>query len=217
MDVGGGIALEGDVAIPDGPIGIVVFAHGSGSSRHSPCNQYVARMLRRAGLGTMLFDLLTEREERAEQHTRHIRFDIELLAGRLVSARRWLARQGAIALLPVGYFGASTGAAAALVAAGRDPDGIGAIVSRGGRPDLAGPWLDRVTAPTLLIVGGADPDVVDLNRTALVEIRAPAHLEVIPGAGHLFEEPSALDRVAALAGQWFRTYLPTAIGASATP
>ncbi|MFB8266824.1 phosphoribosyltransferase family protein [Streptomyces sp. NPDC055955] len=194
-----GVRLAGDLARPEGDAGLVMFAHGSGSSRHSPRNRAVARVLQEAGLGTLLFDLLTP----AEEADRNNVFDIGTLAGRLAGATRWLRdREPA----PIGYFGASTGAAAALRAAADDPD-IGAVVSRGGRPDLAGPHLDDVRAPTLLIVGGADAMVLDLNRAAQARLRCENRLEIVPGATHLFEEPGALDQVADLARQWFTTHL----------
>ena len=201
----GGVALVGDLAQPaDG--GIVLFAHGSGSSRHSPRNRRVAQQLQQAGLGTLLMDLLTADEEQVDLRSRELRFNIGLLARRLVGAVDWLAdRFGGE--LPMGLFGASTGAAAALVAAAERPSQVAAVVSRGGRPDLAGPALDRVSAPTLLIVGGADPQVLTLNRQAAERLAAPHRLEIVPGAGHLFEEPGALEEVARLAGAWFSTHL----------
>lgn len=201
----GDVSIQGAFEAPAGAPGVVVFAHGSGSGRLSPRNQYVARMLRDAGLGTLLIDLLTEEEEDAERYTAHLRFDIDLLAGRLVAATDWL--RGRAAAATVGYFGASTGAAAALVAAAVDPR-IGAVVSRGGRPDLADTALERVHAPTLLIVGGNDPVVLDLNRDALQRLAAPEkRLVVVPGATHLFEEPGTLERVAELAADWFTAHL----------
>jgi putative phosphoribosyl transferase len=204
IDVGG-VALDGDLAQPaDG--GIVLFAHGSGSSRHSPRNRRVAHQLQRAGLGTLLLDLLTADEEQLDLRSRELRFDIGLLARRLVGAIDWLTA-GFGGELRVGLFGASTGAAAALVAAAERPSPVTAVVSRGGRPDLAGPALDRVTTPTLLIVGGADPQVLALNRQAAGRLTAPHRLEVVPGAGHLFEEPGALEEVARQAAAWFVTYL----------
>ena len=201
----GGVALVGDLAQPaDG--GIVLFAHGSGSSRHSPRNRRVAQQLQQAGLGTLLMDLLTADEEQVDLRSRELRFNIGLLARRLVGAVDWLAdRFGGE--LPMGLFGASTGAAAALVAAAERPSQVAAVVSRGGRPDLAGPALDRVSAPTLLIVGGADPQVLTLNRQAAERLAAPHRLEVVPGAGHLFEEPGALEEVARQAAAWFVTHL----------
>jgi len=199
--------LSGDLTIPPEAAGIVVFAHGSGSSRHSPRNRAVAGALRRAGLATLLMDLLTADEERLDARTGELRFDIGLLAGRLVGAVAWLAGEPATQALPVGYFGASTGGGAALVAAAEHPDGIGAVVSRGGRPDLAGEALERVVAPTLLIVGGDDHHVLELNRQALARIGAEKRLEVVAGATHLFEEPGALDQVATLAADWFTRQL----------
>ena len=184
----------------------MLFAHGSGSSRHSPRNRRVAAHLQRAGFGTLLLDLLTSEEEQFDLHSRELRFDIGLLARRLVGAVDWLAARFG-GELRVGLFGASTGAAAALVAAAERPSRVGGVVSRGGRPDLAGPALERVTAPTLLIVGGADPQVLTLNRQAAGRLAAPHRLEVVPGAGHLFEEPGALEEVARLAGAWFVTHL----------
>ena len=201
-----GVALDGDLAQRPRSGGIVLFAHGSGSSRHSPRNQRVAERLRRDGLGTLLLDLLTADEEQLDLHTRQLRFDIGLLARRLVGAVDWLAaRLGGE--LRVGLFGASTGAAAALVAAAERPNRVAAVVSRGGRPDLAGPALEGVRAPTLLIVGGADTQVLTLNRQAAGRLAAPHRLEVVPEAGHLFEEPGALDEVARLAAAWFVTHL----------
>jgi putative phosphoribosyl transferase len=201
-----GVALDGDLAPPPGTAGIVLFAHGSGSSRHSPRNRRVAEHLQRARLGTLLLDLLTTDEEQLDLHTRELRFDIGLLARRLVGAVDWLATRFG-GELRAGLFGASTGAAAALVAAAERPNRVAAVVSRGGRPDLAGPALERVTAPTLLIVGGADTQVLTLNRQAAGRLAAPHRMEVVPGAGHLFEEPGALDEVARLAAAWFGTYL----------
>jgi dienelactone hydrolase len=201
-----GVALDGDLARPPGSGGIVLFAHGSGSSRHSPRNRRVAEDLQRAGLGTLLLDLLTAEEEQLDLRSRELRFDIGLLARRLVGAVDWLTAHFG-GELRVGLFGASTGAAAALVAAAERPSRVGGVVSRGGRPDLAGPALERVTAPTLLIVGGADPQVLTLNRQAAGRLAAPHRLEVVPGAGHLFEEPGALEEVACLAGAWFVTHL----------
>ena len=201
-----GVALDGDLARPPGSGGIVLFAHGSGSSRHSPRNRRVAEDLQRAGFGTLLLDLLTSEEEQFDLHTRELRFDIGLLARRLVGAVDWLAARFG-RRIRVGLFGASTGAAAALVAAAERPDWVAAVVSRGGRPDLASPALEHVSAPTLLIVGGADTHVLALNRQAAGRLTAPHRLEVVPGAGHLFEEPGALDQVAQLAAAWFVTHL----------
>ena len=203
----GGAALAGDLSIPTDARGIVVFAHGSGSSRHSPRNRFVADTLRAGGLATLLMDLLTEAEEAEDVRTLALRFDIGLLARRLVAATDWLAQQPDTATLPVGYFGASTGAGAALVAAAERPAAVAAIVSRGGRPDLAGPSLGSVRAPTLLIVGGADEPVIEMNRDAMRQMSALAHLEIVPGATHLFEEPGALEQVATLARAWFAHYL----------
>ena len=202
-----GAMLAGDLSIPTDARGIVVFAHGSGSSRHSPRNRFVADVLRAGGLATLLMDLLTEAEEAEDVRTLALRFDIGLLAHRLVGATDWLAQQPDTSALPVGYFGASTGAGAALVAAAERPDAVAAIVSRGGRPDLAGPSLASVRAPTLLIVGGADGPVIEMNRDAMRQMSALSHLEIVPGATHLFEEPGALEQVATLARAWFAHYL----------
>ena len=203
-----GVVLEGSLAVPDEARGVVLFAHGSGSGRHSPRNRYVAREFQQARLATLLVDLLTGAEERIERATRHLRFDIPLLARRLEGATDWLRVGPRTSTLPVGYFGASTGAAAALTAAARRSDHVRAVVSRGGRPDLAAAWLSRVRAPTLLIVGGDDEIVLGLNRLAFDRLEAEKALEVVPGAGHLFEEPGALERVAELATGWFATHLP---------
>jgi len=204
----GGVSLDGDLVIPDGADGVVLFAHGSGSGRHSPRNRFVAGRLQAAGLGTLLIDLLTEAEERADAETGHLRFDVPFLAGRLSGAVEWLAGVPATAGLRVGLFGASTGAGAALVAAAREPGKVGAVVSRGGRPDLAGDALSAALCPTLLVVGGDDGVVIDLNRLALARIGAPVkELVVVPGAGHLFEEPGKLDEVARLAADWFGRHL----------
>ncbi len=205
-----GIRLGASLAIPDQPRGIVLFAHGSGSSRFSRRNRYVAEVLQGVGLATLLMDLLTPGEEEAERFTRHLRFDIELLADRLGAAVQWVSRQPETSNLSLGLFGASTGAAAALVAAARDPDRVAAVVSRGGRPDLAAAALADVRAPTLLIVGGADEVVLDLNRDALATLRCEKRLEIVPGATHLFEEPGALEQAAELAAQWFQQRLPAA-------
>jgi putative phosphoribosyl transferase len=204
-----GVTLSGTLSVPATAPGIVLFAHGSGSSRHSPRNRLVAEALQAAGIGTLLFDLLTEVEARDRSNV----FDIELLAARLDQGRRWLAAEVHLDGPTFGYFGASTGAAAALVAAADRPGTVAAIVSRGGRPDLAGDALPRVTAPTLLIVGGADRDVLDLNREALEALRCPKKLVVVPGATHLFEEPGKLEQAAALATGWFVTYLKTTVAA----
>jgi dienelactone hydrolase len=203
----GDVALEADITIPMVASGIVLFAHGSGSGRHSPRNRYVASMLHDAGLGTVLVDLLTPEEERVDQLWGNLRFDIPLLGDRLGHIIDWLADQGTTGNYPLGLFGASTGAAAALVAAAARPGRVRAVVSRGGRPDLAGAALVAVRAPTLLIVGGNDPEVLELNRQALAQLQVEARLEVIPGAGHLFEEPGALQQVASLARDWFARHL----------
>jgi putative phosphoribosyl transferase len=199
--------LEGELRVPADARGLVAFAHGSGSSRHSPRNALVARALEGAGLATLLFDLLTAEEGELDDRTRHLRFDIDLLAQRLSDALLFAERRPEVRGLAMGLFGASTGAAAALVAAASLGDRIGAVVSRGGRPDLAGEALARVRAPTLLIVGGLDVHVLELNRHALEQVRAERRLEVVPGAGHLFEEPGALERVADLAAAWFVRHL----------
>jgi dienelactone hydrolase len=191
--------IVGDLEAPSSASGIVVFAHGSGSSRHSQRNRQVASVLRGAGLGTLLLDLLTDAEESVDVRTHHLRFDIDLLAGRVAAAVDWLRAETTTAQQPIGLFGASTGAAAALVAAAERPRTIRAIVSRGGRPDLAGDALARVRAPTLLIVGGADDDVLTMNEDARAAMTADVRLEVVPGATHLFEEPGALEQVAELA------------------
>jgi putative phosphoribosyl transferase len=198
--------LAGMLSVPAEARGVVVFVHGSGSSRHSPRNQYVARILHEARLGTLLFDLLTAEEEQEEQFTRHLRFDIPLLAERLKAAADWLAGQGSVSEEPLGYFGSSTGAAAALVAAA-EAGRVRAVVSRGGRPDLAGEALERVAAPTLLIVGGRDSEVIQLNEQAYERLRCRKALRIIPGATHLFEEPGALERVAHIASEWFAQHL----------
>lgn len=203
----GAVDLDGDLGIPEGATGLVLFAHGSGSSRKSPRNRWVARTLRDAGFATLLIDLLTREEEAVDDRTLHLRFDIGLLADRLVAITDWLAERSETRNLHAGYFGSSTGAGAALVAAAQRPDGW-AVVSRGGRPDLAGPALEQVKAPTLLIVGGADAPVLDLNRQALARLRlVDKSLEVVPGATHLFQEPGALEEVARLATEWFEHHL----------
>jgi putative phosphoribosyl transferase len=203
----GSASLEGNLVVTPEATGVVLFAHGSGSSRHSSRNQFVARRLQSEGLGTLLIDLLTSDEERVDDVTGHIRFDIDLLADRLNAAVDWLADRQETRGLRVGLFGASTGGGAALVAAARDPDQVGAVVSRGGRPDLAGDALPRVRAPTLLIVGGRDTPVIELNERAVAQMRAEVRLEIVPGASHLFEEPGALERVAELASGWFARFL----------
>lgn len=201
------VELAGILALPEGAEAIVLFAHGSGSGRLSPRNQHVARVLQEAGLATLLFDLLSEEEAAVDERTGHLRFDIGLLAGRLVAATDWVRRQEFGSGLPIGYFGASTGAAAALVAAARRPGVTFAVVSRGGRPDLARFALAQVRAPTLLIVGERDEPVIDMNREAMRYLRAETRLEIVPGATHLFEEPGALDVVARLAADWFLFHL----------
>jgi putative phosphoribosyl transferase len=202
------VVLDGTLGMPENAQGVVVFAHGSGSSRHSPRNRHVAQVLREAGLATLLLDLLTPSEEAVDIQTAHLRFDIELLAERLVAASEWLLHDEATAAWPAGYFGASTGAAAALVAAASRPDLVSAVVSRGGRPDLAGDALSQVRAATLLIVGGADLQVLGLNRRALERLAThDKELVVVPGATHLFEEPGALEEVARLATAWFTRHL----------
>jgi dienelactone hydrolase len=198
-----GAELQGDLHVPAGALGLVIFAHGSGSSRHSPRNRYVARVLQEHAFGTLLLDLLTIVEEQTESPAGELRFNISLLAERLLRASAWAHEHRYISMLPIGYFGASTGSAAALVAAAVKPEDVRAIVSRGGRPDLAGPYLSRVQAPTLLIVGGDDPFVIRLNREAIQHISAETKLEIVPGATHLFEEPGTLEKVAQLATDWF--------------
>jgi len=207
-----GEAIQGDLVVPKGATGVVIFAHGSGSGRFSPRNRFVAERLQKASLATFLIDLLTEREERVDDVTGRLRFDIPLLAERLESASRFLRADGPARSLPQGYFGASTGAAAALIAAARRPD-VFAVVSRGGRPDLAGDFLGLVRAPTLLIVGGDDSEVLELNREAKARLRCESRLEIVPGATHLFEEPGALERVAGLAADWFAGRLAAGGGA----
>jgi dienelactone hydrolase len=202
------VTLEGSLVVPDGAAGVVLFAHGSGSSRFSPRNRYVARVLQQAGLATLLLDLLTRDEEAVDARTAQLRFDIGLLAERLVGATDWLGQHPRTRPLRLGYFGASTGAGAALVAAAERPEQVGAVVSRGGRPDLAGPALRRVRAPTLLIVGGDDVPVIRLNREALREMgAAETRLVIVEGATHLFEEPGALEEVARLAADWITRHL----------
>ena len=201
----GDVRLEGELTIPTGATGVVLFAHGSGSSRHSPRNQFVARVIRDAGIGTLLFDLLTQQEESVDIYTRQLRFDIGLLAGRLVAATRWV--QGEEPGYSIGYFGASTGGGAALVAAAELGTEIGAVVSRWGRPDLAGESLPRVAAPVLLIVGERDEPVIEMNEWALARLKCEKQMTIVPRATHLFEEPGALEEVARLATDWFRRHL----------
>jgi putative phosphoribosyl transferase len=203
----GSVKLDGDLSLPSGSEGIVLFAHGSGSSRHSPRNRQVARTLNGLGLSTLLMDLLSPGEEAVDRRTARFRFDIELLGERLVQATDWTTTDDETSRLQIGYFGASTGAAAALLAASRRPRLVRAIVSRGGRPDLAGPSLARVDAPTLLIVGSLDVEVLALNQAAAAELTAPHEISIVEGATHLFEEPGKLDEVATLAGRWFVSHL----------
>ena len=203
----GKVTLEGSLCLPEGARGVVAFAHGSGSSRHSPRNRYVAQVLRNARLATLLFDLLTAEEEAEDIETAKLRFDIGLLARRLIAATDWLKENAETRKLGIGYFGASTGSAAALIAAVERPDIIAAIVSRGGRPDLAEKVLPRVKAPTLLIVGGHDFPVIKMNQAALAELNVEKELAIVPGATHLFEEPGALEEVARLAANWFSSHL----------
>ena len=203
-----GLTLTGDLTLPADARGLVVFAHGSGSSRFSARNRAVASHLNRAGLATLLFDLLTADEELIDARTAKLRFDIPLLAGRLTGTVDWSGRQPLLTGLPLGLFGASTGAAAALISAAERPQRVAAVVSRGGRPDLALPVLDRVRAPTLLVVGGHDPEVLALNREALAALTCEKALAIVPGATHLFEEPGALEQVADLAAAWFLDHLP---------
>lgn len=204
----GGPTLEGELSIPAGASGIVIFAHGSGSSRHSPRNQFVAETLRNAGLATLLFDLLTADEERADARTGHLRFDLPFLADRLVHASNVLVQDDETARLRQGFFGSSTGGGAALIGAAALPDRAGAVVSRGGRPDLAGAAaLRKVRCPTLFIVGGEDDIVISLNEQAYMELRCVKDLRIVPGASHLFEEPGALEQVAEQAAEWFNEHL----------
>jgi dienelactone hydrolase len=202
----GAATLDGNLSLPPNACGIVLFVHGSGSSRHSPRNRVVAQTLNEAGLATLLFDLLTPEEEAMDAR---LRFDIRLLAIRLGFATDWVLQEPAARNLRIGYFGASTGGGAALLTAAERPEAVGAIVSRGGRPDLAGAALPTVRAPTLLIVGGADEVVIGMNREAMARMRCEVNLELVPDATHLFEEPGALERVAHLASEWFRRHLST--------
>jgi len=206
----GPVSLDGDLSVPAHARAVVLFAHGSGSSRFSSRNKRVAALFHESAFATLLIDLLTPNEDEVDAFTREYRFDIGRLAERLIGAVEWLAEEPSTAKLPVALFGASTGGGAALVAAAEVPDRVAAVVSRGGRPDLAGPALARVRAPTLLIVGGNDEPVIELNREALAQLTAPARLEVIPGATHLFEEPGALDEVARHAAAWIETYVAVA-------
>jgi putative phosphoribosyl transferase len=211
MDIGGGRQIEADLHVPARASGLVIFAHGSGSSRFSSRNRAVADSLHARGLGTLLLDLLTHDEESVDVFTREYRFDIDRLAGRMVMATDWVRQRADLEPLPIGYFGASTGAAAALIAAAERPSAVRAVVSRGGRPDLAGAALPRVAAPTLLIVGGHDEPVIELNEDAKRQMRAArVELTIVPGATHLFEEPGTLEEVERLAGEWFERYLESA-------
>src|SRR6266542_5361544 len=203
----GQAVLSGNLHIPKGAVALVLFAHGSGSSRHSPRNQFVARTLNNAGLATLLFDLLTPEEESIDARTAELRFNIGLLAERLVHATKWAKQQEQTRDLRSGYFGSSTGGGAALVAAAEDQQDVGAVVSRGGRPDLAGEALPKVQAPTLLIVGGDDDIVIELNEQARDRMRCEVKLEILPGATHLFEEPGKLEKVAQLASDWFVNHI----------
>lgn len=201
------VELNGELELPPKALGLVLFAHGSGSSRHSPRNQYVARVLRDAGIGTLLFDLLTPAEEAAEAYTRHLRFDIALLAERLAAVTRWALDKATTSDIHLGYFGSSTGAGAALMAAPGFREAVVAVVSRGGRPDLAGDALERVRAPTLLIVGGEDKPIIELNEQAYERLHCEKALRIVPGATHLFEELGALEIVAKMAAEWFGHHL----------
>jgi putative phosphoribosyl transferase len=211
------VVLEGELQCPADAPSIILFAHGSGSGRHSPRNQSVARALRARGLGTLLFDLLTREEEALDQVTGRLRFDIELLCERLVDATRWTLSATDLRGPAIGYFGASTGAGAALMAAAELGDPVGAIVSRGGRPDLAAPALPHVKSPTLLIVGSLDQAVIELNQKALAMLHSEKRLQIVSGASHLFEEPGTLSEVARLAGEWFERYLPTPLAHRGPP
>ncbi len=201
------VVVEGTLTLPPGTKGVVLFAHGSGSGRFSPRNQYVAKEFNKATIGTLLFDLLTQEEEETDMVTAEFRFNIPLLAQRLIGATEWLRNDSQTKKLAFGYFGASTGAAAALIAAAKLPNEIAAVVSRGGRPDLAGEYLPKVVAPTLLLVGGLDTEVIELNREAMDQMTAEKKLVIIPGATHLFEEPGTLEQVAKFSKDWFLHYL----------
>jgi len=206
----GAVTLDGTLAVPDRAVAIALFAHGSGSSRHSPRNRYVAQVLQSQGIGTLLFDLLTREEEAIDEISGELRFNIPFLATRLTDVTRWLIELPDLQRFYIGYFGASTGAAAALVAASKLPKAIGAVVSRGGRPDLAGSSLASVQAPTLLIVGGEDQPVIAMNQEALAQLRCEKKLVIVPGATHLFEEPGSLEEVSRLASEWFKQHLAAA-------
>ena len=214
---GGDVALDADLYVPASATALVAFVHGSGSNRYSPRNRYVAGVLQQAGLATLLFSLLTPEEEANDLITGNLRFDIGLLGRRLVGVTDWLRHDHSTRKLRIGYFGSSTGAAAALIAAAEKPVDVGAVVSRGGRPDLAGPALERVRAPTLLIVGGNDTTVLALNRRALALLKSEAEMVVIPGATHLFEEPGALERVAEQARDWFVKHLARPVSRQPEP
>ncbi len=203
----GEVMISGNLEVPEGATGIVLFAHGSGSSRFSPRNTYVARLMNKEKIATLLIDLLTAEEEAVDEYTGQFRFDIGLLAERLLDATSWLEKNSEAQQLAVGYFGASTGAAAALIAAARLPEEVKAVVSRGGRPDMAESYLPKVKAPTMIIVGGDDREVLELNKQAFVRLCAEKRLEVVPGATHLFEEPGKLEKVAELAIAWFGKFL----------
>ena len=203
----GNVVVEGNLTVPQNAKGVVLFAHGSGSSRFSPRNQYVAKVFNKAGIGTLLFDLLIKEEEEIDNVTAEFRFNIDLLAERLIGATEWLKKNPKTKNLAFGYFGASTGAAAALIAAAKLPSDIAAVVSRGGRPDLASDYLGKVAAPTLLLVGGLDTVVIELNRKAMSQMVSEKKLEIIPGATHLFEEPGKLETVAKLSTDWFLRHL----------
>ena len=207
------VVLHGDLTLPPEVRGLVIFAHGSGSSRHSPRNRCVAGVINRAGLGTLLIDLLTEDEERVDEMTRELRFDIGLLGRRVARVVQWAGEHEELSELPVGLFGSSTGAAAALVAAAELPGNVRAVVSRGGRPDLAGRALPKVECATLLVVGGLDEAVIGMNEEARARMRCPVELVIVPGATHLFEEPDTLEEVARLATQWFARHLAVAVAA----
>jgi dienelactone hydrolase len=211
----GEVPLGGNLVIPDSANGLVVFVHGSGSSRFSPRNQYVARVMNEGGLGTLLFDLLTAEENEIDMRTRELRFDIDLLSKRITAALDWLIGQESVSGLRIGLFGSSTGAAAALIAAAERPEQVSTVVSRGGRPDLAMKALPRVKAPTLMLVGGLDYPVIEMNRTAADAMLAPSQIEIVEGATHLFEEPGKLEQVAARARDWFLEYLTRATAQSA--
>lgn len=203
----GRVRLEGNLDQPEHAHGLVIFAHGSGSSRHSPRNKFVAQVLREGGLATLLLDLLSEDEEAIDLQTTRLRFDIALLAERVLQAMDWVGKTPAVSELPIGLFGSSTGAGAALVAAAQQPELVHAVVSRGGRPDLATSALGKVRAPTLLIVGGNDASVIELNKQAMEQMSGETKLEIVPRATHLFEEPGSLEKVSHLATQWFQKYL----------